>query len=76
MRNKIKKGTIGDWLKPYREEYEQICDKRLTRLSKEELTREIMRTSIPMRMLLDTKRDGRLKARLVALVVGRGWVLR
>ena len=62
-----KKGTIGDWLKPYREEYEQICDKRLTRLSKEELTREIMRTAIPMRMLLDTKRDGRLKARLVAL---------
>jgi len=62
-----KKGTVGDWLKPYREEYDQISKKRLTRLSKEELTREVMRTAIPMRMLLDTKRDGRLKARLVAL---------
>ena len=46
-----------------REEYEQICDERLTRLNKEEPTREIMRTAIPMRMLLDTKRDGRLKAK-------------
>ena len=62
-----KKGTVGDWLKPYREEYDQISKKRLTRLTKEELTREVMRTAIPMRMLLDTKRDGRLKARLVAL---------
>ena len=43
-------------MKPYREEYEQIhvCDKRLTRLNKEELTRGVMRIAIPMRMLLDT----------------------
>ena len=54
-------------MKPYREEYEQISNGRLTRLNKDELTREIMKTAIPMRMLLDTKRDGRLKARLVAL---------
>ena len=62
-----KKGTVEDWLRPYREEYEQISNRRLTRLNKDELTREIMKTAIPMRMLLDTKRDGRLKARLVAL---------
>ena len=41
-----KKGTVGDWLKPYREEYDQISKKRLTRLTKEELTREVMRTAI------------------------------
>ena len=62
-----KDGTVDDWIKPYNEEYNQICKRRLTRLNKDELTREIMRTAIPMRMLLDTKRDGRLKARLVAL---------
>ena len=45
----------------------RIHCRRLTRLYKDELTREIMKTAIPMRMLLDTKRDGRLKARLVAL---------
>ena len=43
-------------MKSYREEYDQICKRRLTRLSKEELTRYVMRTAIPMRMLLDTKR--------------------
>ena len=36
-------------------------------MNKDELTREIMRTAIPMRMLLDTKGDGRRKARLVTL---------
>ena len=66
-----KKGTVGDWLKPYREEYDQISKKRLTRLSKEELTREVMRTAIPMRMLLDTKRDGRLKAKASSTRVSR-----
>ena len=43
-----------------------VIFRRLTRLNKDELTREIMKTAIPMRMLLDTKRDGRRKARLVA----------
>ena len=62
-----RKGTVEDWLKPYREEYEPISNMRLTRLNKDELTREIMKTAIPMRMLLHTKRDGRLKAGLVAL---------
>ena len=42
-----------------------LSNRRLTRLNKDELTREIMKTAIPMRMLLDTKRDGRLKARLI-----------
>ena len=41
IRKQKKKGTVGDWSKPYREEYDQICKKRLTRLTKEELTREV-----------------------------------
>ena len=62
-----KDGTVDEWIKPYKEKYDQICKRGLTRLNKDELTRETMRTAIPMRMLLDTKRDGRRKARLVAL---------
>ena len=62
-----KEGTVEDWITPYKDEYDQICRRRLTRLNKDELTREIRRTAIPMRMLLETKRDGRRKARLVAL---------
>ena len=45
-------------MKPYREEYEQISNRRLARLNKDELTREIMKTAIPMRMLLDTIKEG------------------
>jgi len=67
MDKQNKDGTVKDWINPYKEEYDQICKRRLTKLNKDELTREIMRTAIPMRMLLDTKRDGRRKARLVAL---------
>ena len=33
-----KKGTVEDWLKPYREGYEQISNRRLTRLNKDVLT--------------------------------------
>ena len=38
------KGTVEDWSRPYREEYEQISNRRLTRLNKDELTREIVHT--------------------------------
>ena len=67
MNKQNKDGTIEEWMKPYKEEYDQICQRRLTKLNKDELTKEITRQAIPMRMILDTKRDGRKKARLVAL---------
>ena len=46
MDKQNKDGTLDEWITPYKEECGQICKRRLTRLNKEELTREIMRTAI------------------------------
>ena len=62
-----KEGTVNDWIDAYREEYNQVYSKRLVELKEDELTHDIKYKALPMRMILENKRDGRRKGRLVAI---------
>ena len=62
-----KKGTVTDWLQGYRDEIKHIKDRRLITIEDDSVSDYIKKNSLPMRMILEYKRDGRHKGRLVAI---------
>ena len=62
-----KQGSVQDWIAPYRAELHEVENRRLTMLEDDDITEDIRRDALPLRMILETKRDGRLKGRLVAI---------
>ena len=62
-----KKGDVNDWIKPYQEEFMQVKNRRLEPITDLDMIKQIQVDALPLRMILETKRDGRLKARLVAI---------
>ena len=62
-----KKGEVADWIEPYKIEMQEVENRRLTLLDDDDITDDIRRDALPLRMILETKRDGRLKGRLVAI---------
>ena len=62
-----KKGDVQDWIGPYRTEMQEVENRRLTELDDDDITDNIRREAIPLRMILESKRDGRMKGRLVAI---------
>ena len=62
-----KQGSVQDWIEPYNTEMQEVQNRRLTLLDDDEVTDVIRRDALPLRMILETKRDGRLKGRLVAI---------
>ena len=62
-----KKGEVADWIEPYKTELQEVENRRLTLLDDDDITDDIRRDALPLRMILESKRDGRLKGRLVAI---------
>ena len=46
---------------------EEVYNRRLQSINDDEITEVIKREALPLRMILENKRDGRLKGRLVAI---------
>ena len=46
---------------------QEVENRRLTLLEDDDITDDIRRDALPLRMILESKRDGRLKGRLVAI---------
>ena len=67
MNKQNKKGSVQDWLEPYKKEMQEVENRRLTLLDDDDITDDIRRDALPLRMILESKRDGRLKGRLVAI---------
>ena len=62
-------GDVSDWIGPYKKEWAEVEKRRLRRLSEGELS-ELRASGTPivdLRMILETKRDGRRKGRLILL---------
>ena len=62
-----KKGNVQDWIGPYQEEFNQVKTRRLEQITDIDKINEIKHDALPLRMILETKRDGRRKGRLVAI---------
>ena len=62
-----KKGDVQDWIQPYQEEFNQVKNRRLEQITDIDKIQEIKNDALPLRMILETKRDGRKKGRLVAI---------
>jgi len=59
-------GTVADWMDGYLKEYTAVRDLRLRELSPEEAARVRSQVLVPrLRMILEAKRDGRRKGRLI-----------
>ena len=68
MSKQNKKGSVQDWIEPYRTEMQEVENRRLTLLDDDDIiTDDIRRDALPLRMILESKRDGRLNGRLVAI---------
>mgnify|MGYP001249640715 FL=1 len=52
---------------PYQEEFNQVKNRRLEQITDDDKIKEIKSDALPLRMILETKRDGRRKGRLVAI---------
>ena len=60
------KGDVGDWVDGYLKEYNAVKDMRLRELGPEEAARVRAKVLVPrLRMILEAKRDGRKKGRLI-----------
>ena len=62
-----KEGGVHDWIDGYRTEMDHILNRRLISITDEEVSEYIRKNCIPMRMILEDKRDGRRKGRLVVI---------
>ena len=58
---------MQDWIGPYQEEFNQVKNRRLEQITDKDKIDEIKHDALPLRMILETKRDGRRKGRLVAI---------
>jgi len=67
MYKQHKKGTVSDWLKGYKDELEKVKSTRMNVIPLSEVSNEVKKNAIPMRMILEEKLDGRKKGRLVVI---------
>ena len=67
MNTQNKKGSVQDWIEPYKTEMQEVENRRLALLDDDDIPDDIRRDALPLRMILESKRDGRLKGRLVAI---------
>ena len=67
MNKQGKKGSVQDWIQGYSDEINNVKSKRLKEIVYGDLNDDMKRSAIPMRMILEEKRDGRKKGRLVAI---------
>ena len=58
-------GSVEDWLPGYKKELDEVKKRRLTALQGEEITKEVRQKAVKLRMILEKKRDGRRKGRLI-----------
>jgi hypothetical protein len=67
LRGQRKPGEVGDWVGPYAKELTAVRDKRLRRVTEEEVRAATGGTGIAvrLRMLMEVKRDLRKKCRLI-----------
>ena len=67
MDKQRKKGKVSDWLQGYKDELEKVKSTRMNIIPLNEVSNEVKKNAIPMRMILEEKRDGRRKGRLVVI---------
>ena len=57
--------AVDDWLLGYRKELDEVTRRRLTPLVSSEVTAQVKSQAVKLRMVLEKKRDGRFKGRLI-----------